>query len=67
MWTGAECALPSHAEAAANAALTLIGVAGSLLDRQLAAQATRFEREGGVSERMYRVRTRRRGAAGGGE
>jgi len=53
---GAECALPSHAEAAANAALTLIGVAGSLLDRQLAAQARAFKEEGGFSERLGRVR-----------
>ena len=53
---GAEGALPSHAEAAANAALTLIGVAGSLLDRQLAAQARAFKEEGGFSERLGRVR-----------
>ena len=44
---------------AANAALTLIAVACSLLDRQLAAQATAFEREGGFTERLYRVRSKR--------
>jgi four helix bundle suffix protein len=35
----------------------------SLLDRQLAAQAAAFEKEGGFTERLYRVRsqTRRRG------
>jgi four helix bundle suffix protein len=31
-------------------------VACSLLDRQLAAQAAAFEREGGFTERLYRVR-----------
>lgn len=45
---------------AANAALTLIAVASSLLDRQLAAQAAAFEREGGFTERLHRVRTARR-------
>jgi len=39
-------------ELAANAALTLIAVACSLLDRQLAAQAAAFEREGGFTERL---------------
>jgi four helix bundle suffix protein len=43
-------------ELAANAALTLIAVACSLLDRQIAAQAAAFEREGGFTERLYRVR-----------
>lgn len=45
---------------AANAALTLIAVASSLLDRQLAAQAAAFEKEGGFTERLHRVRTARR-------
>ena len=43
-------------ELAANAAFVLIAVACSLLDRQLAAQAAAFEREGGFTERLYRVR-----------
>ncbi len=43
-------------ELAANAALVLIAVACSLLDRQLTAQAAAFEREGGFTERLYRVR-----------
>jgi four helix bundle suffix protein len=43
-------------EIAANATLTLIAVACSLLDRQLAAQAVAFEKEGGFTERLYRVR-----------
>ena len=48
---------PTYPEIAANAALTLIAVATSLLDRQLAAQAAAFEREGGFTERLYRVRS----------
>lgn len=51
---------PPYAALAANAVLTLIVVACSLLDRQIAAQATAFEREGGFTERLYRVRTARR-------
>ena len=47
-------------EIAANAALVLIAVACSLLDRQIAAQSSAFEQEGGFSERLYRVRTARR-------
>lgn len=52
----------SFPEIAANAALVLIAVACSLLDRQLAAQAAAFENEGGFTERLYRTRsqTRRR-------
>jgi four helix bundle suffix protein len=50
----------SVAAVAANAALTLIAVASSLLDRQLAAQAAAFEREGGFTERLHRLRTVRR-------
>lgn len=48
-------------ELAANATLVLIAVACSLLDRQLAAQAAAFEREGGFTERLYRVRKNARG------
>lgn len=47
-------------EIAANAALTLIAVATALLDRQLAAQASAFETEGGFTERLYRIRRKRR-------
>jgi four helix bundle suffix protein len=47
-------------ELAANAALVLLTVACSLLDRQLAAQAKAFETEGGFTERLYRVRSSRR-------
>ena len=47
-------------EITANAVLVLIAVACSLLDRQIASQARAFEREGGFTERMYRVRTEKR-------
>ena len=47
-------------EIAANAALVLIAVACSLLGRQIAAQSSAFEQEGGFTERLYRVRTARR-------
>lgn len=50
----------TYPEIAANAALVLIGVAVSLLDRQLAAQAEAFEKEGGFTERLYRRRSSRR-------
>jgi four helix bundle suffix protein len=45
-----------YTETAANAALVLIAVASSLLDRQLAAQAEAFEKEGGFTERLYKKR-----------
>lgn len=50
----------TYPEIAANAALVLIAVAVSLLDRQLSAQAEAFEKEGGFTERLYRVRNQRR-------
>jgi len=50
----------SYPALAANAALVLIGVACSLLDRQIAAQAAAFEAEGGFTERLHRVRSHRR-------
>ena len=52
----------TYGEIAANAALVLIAVASSLLDRQLASLAAAFEREGGFTERLYRVRASVRGA-----
>jgi four helix bundle suffix protein len=51
---------PTYAEIAANAALVLIAVACSLLDRQLASLAKRFLEDGGFTERMFRMRTQRR-------
>lgn len=53
----------TYPEIAANAALVLIAVACALLDRQLASLAAAFEREGGFTERLYRVRKTARGAA----
>jgi len=50
----------AYPEIAANAALALIAVACSLLDRQLAAQSKAFEREGGFTERLYQRRLRAR-------
>ncbi len=52
----------TYPEIAANAALVLIAVACSLLDRQLASQAEAFEKEGGFTERLYqrRVQARRK-------
>jgi four helix bundle suffix protein len=50
----------TYAEIAANAALVLITVACSLLDRQLASLAKRFLEDGGFTERMYRMRSQRR-------
>jgi four helix bundle suffix protein len=51
---------PTYVEIAANAALVLIAVACSLLDRQLASLAKRFLEDGGFTERMYRMRSQRR-------
>lgn len=45
---------------AANAALSLLNLCCFWLDRQIAAQAEAFEREGGFTERLYRVRRNRR-------
>jgi four helix bundle suffix protein len=50
----------SYPEIAANSALVLIAVACSLLDRQLAVQAETFRKEGGFTERLYRVRSKNR-------
>lgn len=46
--------------AAANAALVLIGVACAMLDRQINRLAGDFEKEGGFTERLYRIRTAQR-------
>lgn len=47
-------------EIAANAALILLGVACSLLDRQIERLAEDFENQGGFTERLYRVRKKKR-------
>jgi four helix bundle suffix protein len=49
-----------YPEFSANAALTLLTVACSLLDRQVARLAADFETSGGFTERLYRVRTENR-------
>ncbi len=45
---------------AANAALSLLNLACHLLDRQLSAQAETFLQEGGFTERLHRLRSKRR-------
>lgn len=55
LWVKKQMGNPS--EIAANGILVLIGVACSLLSRQLKAQAEAFQREGGFTERLYRERT----------
>lgn len=50
----------AYPEFSANAALVLIAVACSLLDRQVASLAKEFEEEGGFTERLYRVRSAHR-------
>lgn len=47
----------TYDEISANAVLVLIGVASSLLDRQINSLAKAFEKEGGFTERLYRVRS----------
>lgn len=54
------CPSVSSAQLVANAALSLLNLCCHLLDRQLAAQAAAFEKDGGFTERLYRVRSRRR-------
>jgi len=44
----------------ANAALSLLNLCCHLLDRQLEAQAQAFEKEGGFTERLYRIRSQKR-------
>ena len=62
--TGSTRSTPStgstYPEIAANGSLALIAVASALLDRQLAAQAEVFERDGGFTERLYRNRSGKR-------
>jgi four helix bundle suffix protein len=52
--------VPSSAELVANAALSLLNLSCYLLDRQLVAQAAAFAKEGGFTERLYRVRSQNR-------
>lgn len=50
----------AYPELSANAALVLLVVACSLLDRQVERLAQDFEKKGGFTERLYRVRTEKR-------
>lgn len=45
---------------AANGVLSLLNLCLHLVGRQMEAQAAAFEKEGGFTERLYRVRTQRR-------
>ena len=49
---------------AANGALSLLNLACYLLERQVAQLADNFEKEGGFTERLYRVRTANRRTKG---
>ncbi len=53
----------TYSELSANAALVLLAVACSLLDRQVERLAVDFENEGGFTERLYKVRTAKRRSA----
>ena len=47
-------------EIAANGILVLLSVACTLLDRQIKAQADSFQRDGGFTEKLYRIRSQAR-------
>ena len=47
-------------EAAANGMLVLLTITCLLLDKQLTAQAEAFQRDGGFTERLYRMRSEAR-------
>jgi len=47
----------AYAELSANVGQTLCKIAIHLLDKQVDSQARAFEKEGGFSERLYRVRS----------
>jgi len=62
--TASTLSTKTYPELSANAALTLLTVACLLLDRQVSRLAADFEKEGGFTERLYKVRTaKRRGAS----
>ena len=58
------CQSLSSACLAANGALSLLNLACYLLERQVAQLADNFEKEGGFTERLYRVRTANRRTKG---
>mgnify|MGYP001313766109 CR=1 FL=1 len=51
----------SSSTLAANAALSLLNLTGYLLDHQVESQAADFKKRGGFTERLYRIRMKRRG------
>ena len=55
-----QCKSVSSAQLVANASLSLLNLACYFLDRQVAAQAAAFEKDGGFTERLYKVRSRKR-------
>ena len=57
---GGRCQSVRSSASVANAALSLLNLCCYLLDRQLAAQAQAFEKEGGFTERLYRTRQQTR-------
>jgi four helix bundle suffix protein len=54
------CSSLSSSVLATNGALSLLNLACYLLERQVAQLADNFEKEGGFTERLYRVRTANR-------
>jgi len=54
------CSSVSSAQLVANAALSLLNLCCPMLDRQLSSLAKTFEREGGFTERLYRIRSQAR-------
>jgi four helix bundle suffix protein len=58
--SGSPCESISPAVLVANAALSLLNLCCYLLDRQLKAQATAFENEGGFTERLYQKRQQKK-------
>jgi len=57
---GGPCQSVGSSTLVANAALSLLNLCCYLLDRQLAVQAEAFEKEGGFTERLYRIRSQKR-------
>ncbi len=55
--------VPFAAVCAANGALSLLNLCLHLVGRQMEAQADVFEKEGGFTERQYRVRSAMRNNA----
>lgn len=61
--TASTLSTKTYPELSANAALILLAVACSLLDRQVERMAQDFEKDGGFTERLYKVRTAKRRSA----